>query len=239
MPNVHMTLQGKGGIGKSMIAAIIAQYVLEQGRPLLAIDTDPVNATLASFTKLEARRITLLHGSQINEAAFDDMVEMILDTEGDAVVDNGASSFLPLSNYLIENPVIATLEANGRRIFVHSVITGGSALMETLDGFRQIAAALPSSVRIVVWLNEFFGPIETGGQTFRDTKTYRDAVDRVEGIVTLARRTPETFGRDIREMTERHLTFAEAIADGDFRLMAKQRLTMVRKDIFDQLGLVL
>lgn len=236
MPNVHMTLQGKGGIGKSMIAAFLGQYLLDHDRPLLALDTDPVNATLSAFKALNARNVELMQGGRVDQAAFDGMVELILEAETDAVVDNGASSFIPLSNYMIENPVIATLEAHGRAITVHSVITGGSALLETLDGLRQVAAALPNSVRIVVWLNEFFGPIEEDGRTFTDMRAFQEARDRVAGIVTLPRRTADTFGRDLREMTERHLTFAEAIADSAFRLMAKQRLKMVRDDVYAQLA---
>jgi hypothetical protein len=230
-----MTLQGKGGVGKSMIAAFIGQYLLDHDRPLLAIDTDPVNATLSSFGRLQTRTVELLRGSQLDEAAFDTVVDLILDSEADAVVDNGASSFIPLSNYLIENPAVATLEGFGRGVTVHSVITGGSALLETLDGFRQVAANLPVSVRIVVWLNEFFGPIEDKGKGFTEMRTYQEVQDRVCGIVSLPRRTLETFGRDLREMTERHLTFAEAVSDGAFRLMAKQRLKMVRDDIYGQL----
>ncbi|HLN24507.1 MAG TPA: conjugal transfer protein TraL [Patescibacteria group bacterium] len=236
MSHVHMTLQGKGGVGKSMIASFIGQYLLDHSRPLLAIDTDPVNATLAAFNRLNTRTVELLQGSQIDGAAFDTVVDLILDSEADAVVDNGASSFIPLSNYLIENPVVATLEAHGRTVIVHSVITGGSALLETLDGFRQVAANLSPSVGIVVWLNEFFGPIEDRGKGFAEMKTFQDMRERVRGIVTLPRRTLETFGRDVREMTERHLTFTEAIADGAFRLMAKQRLKMVRDDIYAQLA---
>ncbi|MGE5516699.1 MAG: conjugal transfer protein TraL [Bacteroidota bacterium] len=239
MTNVHMTLQGKGGIGKSLIASFIAQYVQEGERPLLAIDTDPVNATLAGFQRLKARRLELLRDGQVDAAAFDDMVEMILDHDGDVVVDNGASSFLPLSNYLLENPALTTLEAHGRRVLIHSVITGGSAMMETMDGFRQVAQALPPNVGIVVWLNEYFGPIEASGQTFRDSKTFQEAKERIRGLVVLPRRTPETFGRDLREMSERRQTFAESIADGAFRLMAKQRLTMMRREVFEQIASVL
>jgi len=236
MPNVHMTLQGKGGVGKSMIAAFIGQYVLDRNQPLLAIDTDPVNATLSSFGRLQTRTVELLQGNQIDTAAFDTVVDLILDSAADTVVDNGASSFIPLSNYLIENPVVATMEAHGRTITVHSVITGGSALLETLDGFRQVAAHFPASVRVVVWLNEFFGPIENAGKGFTEMKSYQEVRERVRGIVTLPRRTLETFGRDVREMTERHLTFTEAIGDGAFRLMAKQRLKMVRDDLYGQLA---
>jgi MinD-like ATPase involved in chromosome partitioning or flagellar assembly len=32
MAKIHLVLQGKGGVGKSMIAATMAQYKLHQGR---------------------------------------------------------------------------------------------------------------------------------------------------------------------------------------------------------------
>ena len=54
--------------------------------------------------------------------------------EADFVIDNGAASFVPLSNYLTEN---AHLDA-GRcraRVCVHSVITGGQAA-DTINGFK-------------------------------------------------------------------------------------------------------
>lgn len=41
MAKVHLTLQGKGGVGKSMMAAILAQYKKNKGSNVLCIDTDP------------------------------------------------------------------------------------------------------------------------------------------------------------------------------------------------------
>jgi CO dehydrogenase nickel-insertion accessory protein CooC1 len=59
MPRVHMTLQGKGGIGKSLIAALLAQYKAAQGPLPLCIDTDPINATLEGFKALHVRRLPI------------------------------------------------------------------------------------------------------------------------------------------------------------------------------------
>ena len=47
MAKIHMILQGKGGVGKSMIAATLAQWKRAHGEAPLCIDTDPVNATFA------------------------------------------------------------------------------------------------------------------------------------------------------------------------------------------------
>ncbi len=45
--SIHLSLQGKGGVGKSLVASILAQYFLHTGRDLCCIDTDPVNQTLS------------------------------------------------------------------------------------------------------------------------------------------------------------------------------------------------
>ena len=46
---IHLTLQGKGGVGKSLVAAVLAQYLKSAGRDVRCIDTDPVNRTFAQY----------------------------------------------------------------------------------------------------------------------------------------------------------------------------------------------
>ncbi|MCZ2328968.1 nucleotide-binding protein [Bartonella sp. F02] len=55
MAKVHMILQGKGGVGKSMIAAILAQYKASKKHMPLCIDTDPVNATFEGYKALNVQ----------------------------------------------------------------------------------------------------------------------------------------------------------------------------------------
>jgi len=40
---IHIALQGKGGVGKSLVSAILSQYLSSKGQDVLAIDADPVN----------------------------------------------------------------------------------------------------------------------------------------------------------------------------------------------------
>jgi len=39
---IHLSLQGKGGVGKSLVASILAQYFNSRGKRIQCIDTDPV-----------------------------------------------------------------------------------------------------------------------------------------------------------------------------------------------------
>ena len=52
---VNIVLQGKGGVGKSFIASVMAQYYYSKNKTPLCIDTDPVNATFHGFKALNVK----------------------------------------------------------------------------------------------------------------------------------------------------------------------------------------
>ena len=236
--SVHFTLQGKGGVGKSLVSSLLAQYFQSiEGCTVKCVDTDPVNQTLANYKALNAQHVQLMNGSKINERNFDQLMERLMTEDGVFVVDNGASSFVPLSNYLIENNAISMLQEAGREVFIHSVLTGGQALMDTLAGFK-ILAEQADTRNMVIWLNEYFGAIEANGKTFTEMKVYTDNADKVRGIVRIPERNQDTFGKDMELMASKKLTFAEVLSGTDFALMAKQRMKTVQRDLNDQLAAV-
>ena len=81
MNTVHLILQGKGGVGKSFAAFLLAQYLPEKSVLVRCFDADPINSTLASFPALNAVKIDLIEtsdkGRRINPRRFDDLVEQI------------------------------------------------------------------------------------------------------------------------------------------------------------------
>lgn len=236
---IHIILQGKGGVGKSWVSSCLVQYLQEQGEPVIALDTDPVNATLSSIKSLNASHVPLLESNAINERNFDALIERFLTEDAHFVLDNGASTFLPLSNYLLENPAFEMLADAGKDVVVHTVVTGGQAFMDTAFGFNDLAREMPPSVGFVVWLNEFFGPVQSeDGTSFEDTKGYVAHRDRISGTIRLPKQSAATFGADLDGMMRRKLTFKEAIASPEFSLMARQRLTMVRRGVFEQIARV-
>jgi hypothetical protein len=82
---------------------------------------------------------------------------------------------------------------------VHTVVTGGQALLDTLHGVAQLVKQL-DSVRFVVWLNPFWGPIAEDGKTFEQMKTYQDIKKRIETVISLPAFTDELFPQDIAGM---------------------------------------
>jgi hypothetical protein len=234
MRRIHLVLQGKGGVGKTLIASLLAQYLMEAGRPVSCYDTDPVNSSLSAITALAAKPVDLLDGEMVNSLEIDRLVNDWIAADGDVIVDNGAAGFVPMSKYLIENEVNVVLAEHSMEMVIHTVITGGGAMVDTLRGLASVLQNYPPAVKVVVWCNEYFGPTKAEGIDFEDTKVYRDNRDRIAGIVRLAKVSPH-HGRNILEMLDRKLTFAEAIDRPDVMVIAKQRLTMVKRAIFNQM----
>ena len=234
-PNVHVVLQAKGGVGKSYVAAILAQYCLTRQLTVRCFDTDPGNATLAQYKALDVEHIgDLIQSGVINQKGFDPLIEKLQNGEGTAIVDTGASTFLPFWNYVIENEVLPLLESQGRRVYLRCVVTGGQAMTDTLNGLARLAQTT-SQKAIFVWLNEFFGEVREGNRSFEQFKLAQDLAPKLVGCVLIRKRNPDTFEDDVQQMLRGRLTFDEAIAAEDFLLVSKQRLQIIRRELFGQL----
>jgi hypothetical protein len=235
MAKIHMVLQGKGGVGKSFIAATLAQYKLSKGQKPLCIDTDPVNATFEGYKALGVKRLQIMDGDEINPRNFDVLIDLIASSKDDVIVDNGASSFVQLSHYLISNQVPALLTDMGHELVVHTVITGGQALLDTVNGFAQLANQFPENAIFVVWLNPYWGPIEHEGKGFEQLKAYTTNKARVSAIVKIPTLKAETYGRDLSDMLQERITFDQALAMESLTIMTRQRLKIVKNQLFSQL----
>ena len=76
---------------------------------------------------------------------------------------------------------------------VHTVITGGQALLDTLDGAAKLVSQLDAP--FVIWLNPFWGAVADGGKSFEQMRTYEEIRSRVETVVSLPAFTDELFPR--------------------------------------------
>lgn len=235
MAKIHITMQGKGGVGKSFVSSTAAQYKYYKNQTPLCIDTDPINATFHGFKNLNVIRLDIMDGDEINPRHFDKLIEQIAATTEDVIIDNGASSFVPLSHYIISNQVPALLKELGHELIIHTVITGGQALFDTVNGFSQLVRQFPEEVKFVVWLNPYWGKIQNEGKTFEQMKVYKENKDRISSLITIPELKEETFGHDLSEMLQQKITFDEAIDSPKRNIMTRQRLKLVRDKLFNQL----
>jgi len=212
MATIHFIQQGKGGVGKSVIASFLYQVLHHQGKDVVAFDTDPVNATLLGYREFSVVQVDIVRQEQIDTRAFDALLEDLYNLPDDshAIVDNGASSFLALGNYMKDIGLIELLEEKGHQVFFHSVVTGGQAIGDTIAGLKVLADGF-TTTPIVVWLNPFFGEIRLDGKSFEEFKIYQEYGSQFHAIIQLPHVNKDTLGRDLEELFAKRQSFDGAI----------------------------
>ncbi len=235
MSKIHLVMQGKGGVGKSLLAFYLAQYVREKNGKCLVFDTDPLNQTLARTTALEAKVVRILAEDNITimKNAFDLMIEECETEDADVVIDVGASSFVPMLEYCVVNGVYDLWHEMGHTCILHSIITGKD-FGHTCNMFAVVmekTGRLPS-VSSIVWLNPFAGPVEKDGKGFDKTSVYRDNERHIKAVLPMPAFTSDMFHPDFLAMMEKGRTFDEVIADPVVSIMSRQRVKMMKRDIF-------
>ncbi|CAD5879711.1 protein TraL [Escherichia coli] len=237
--SINFILQGKGGVGKSFATAILAQYFIDDKNMdnIVVGDTDPVNTTTVKVKRLNADLIQITENSKVIQSKFDPMFEsMLTNSQNTFVIDNGASTFLPLIQYFNDNCVMDMFEDVEQDVYIHTIIVGGQALADTLQGFEELKQLVKGSkVKLIVWINEFQGIPALENTPLIKTKFIEKNKDVIAGLVVIQDRKSDAFTTDIKELTEKSLTLKEALESEYFGLMAKSRLKRVFNDIYKQL----
>ena len=236
---VHFILQGKGGIGKTFVSTILAQWLRTKGPAALrCYDTDQENTTFSRYKNLSVKHVAVMNEARfIDPKRFDALVTDILEADANCVIDNGANSFSPLMAYLLESAAFELLREHGRAVYIHTIVGGGDTLHDTVTGF--IATARATQMPLVLWENEHFGLLRTpSGKLFSDSQTFQDNAHRIRGRVKLVLRNSDTFGADIKKMNTSRLTLEEVLLNDKFNIMEKQRIKTVYKGIYEQLDQV-
>jgi hypothetical protein len=105
-PTIHLVLQGKGGVGKTVVAGWLAEFLIHRGQPVHCIDGDPVNRSLAQYKALPVDKLDLVNqDGVVMRSRYDALIDRFLNEEAVFVVDNGATAFLPFWTYVVESNI--------------------------------------------------------------------------------------------------------------------------------------
>ena len=236
MSILSLTLQAKGGVGKSYVSSILAQYLQERGQPVRCIDTDTTNPTLLRYRPLQCEYLKLAEEHVVNPRAFDQLVESLTAADETAhfVVDVGSNGFQAFMAYAVENDLFTLLEGLGVQVIINSVIAGGPDVAETLSSTKAVLDH--TRVPTLIWLNAHLGALEHRGRPVTELELFRAFEERILGWITLAKYPATTFGQDVEQMLKQRWTFDEAIAH--LRLMPQTRLRRVKQDLWAQLDAI-
>lgn len=238
MSNIHFIMQPKGGVGKSWVSALLAQYLKSKQKKISCADTDPKTPTFINFKSLNVAYIEIFENGKIKQAKFDSLIESMLANDCEFVVDTGGNTFIDLKNYLLDNSIFDTLHESNKKVFIHCPLTGGQALQKTIEGFTELLNIKSNFFKIVIWENEFYGPVGSDSGLAVESDLYLNAVEsgKVLGSVKIKdRKDSDSYVADLTKMTTNSFTLDDVNSSTDFNLMAKRRMHTVVNDVFAEL----
>jgi len=237
---VNIILGNKGGIGKSTISALIAEYQISQNKKILCVDLDPENVSFYSFNslKVEAIQIKDTITNDIDKRKIDALMEFIFDNKDkEIIIDTGSTSYTPLTTYFIENDFFSILNEEEIEHRIISIIHGGGNTYDSINGMKRISEMFPNEKLLIV-NNQLQASTIVQGKVFEETNAFLEIKDRITGIVNIPKKS-DYITEDIVNMRQESLLFSD-LKTSEFTMMQRRRLTIYRDEIwaeFEKAGL--
>ena len=161
---VHFIGGEKGGVGKSMVSRLLAQYFIDQGLAFVGFDTDRSHGSLTRFYGDFASPIVV---DQFE--ALDKVVEAAVEQPGRRVlVDLAAQTHGPLVRWMEESGVLDMADLSGISIHYWHVMDNGR---DSVDLLARLLDRFGQRVQYVLVKNQLrgedFGQLERSGQLVR------------------------------------------------------------------------
>jgi hypothetical protein len=150
MANIHLIGGEKGGVGKSVVARVIAQYFIDRGQPFLGFDTDRSHGSLLRFYSDYASPVVVDHYESLDtiiEAATENPDKRIL-------VDLAAQTHDPLVKWMDESGVLEATGDLGITLTYWHVMDSGR---DSVDLLKKLLDRFGSRLNYVIVLNQLRG----------------------------------------------------------------------------------
>jgi len=128
MSAIHFIGGEKGGVGKSVVARVLAQYMIDNGIPFIGFDTDRSHGSLLRFYKDYASP-TLVDNYQSLDAI---METALANPEQHILVDLAAQTHHPLTKWIEESGVLELAEELGIALYYWNVMDSGKGCVDLL-----------------------------------------------------------------------------------------------------------
>lgn len=261
MALIHFIIGTKGGIGKSFVAATLAQYYFDKRGwlddesdetnnnednktkkskgikklpPPKCYDLDPQNGSFSQLKSLQVDFMDVMTNGEVDKLKFDPLITAIVSSaqEDVFIIDTGSTTYSTIISYMVEHQIADLITENQHQFLVHTIISGGSELLTTQRCFNELGEVFPENIKFALWINKYHGRVDYEGKTFEDSETYKKYV--AHNRIKCLLPLPE-WGNDtetvISEMFKHGQTFREAI-DSHY-IMIKQRLTVACRKLFN------
>ncbi|TAN71501.1 MAG: mobilization protein [Methylobacter sp.] len=177
MSAIHLIGGEKGGVGKSVVARVLAQYMIDHEIPFIGFDTDRSHGSLLRFYTDYASP-TVIDDYQSLDAI---METALANPEQRILVDLAAQTHYPLTKWIDESGVLELAEELGITLYYWNVMDSGKDCVDLLD---KLLDQYGSRLRYILVQNQLrddnFTILESSGVKER-------ALSLNAGVITLKR----------------------------------------------------
>ena len=164
MAHIHFIGGEKGGVGKSLTARVLAQYMIDREIPFIGFDTDRSHGALMRFYSGYASPVLIE-----NYEALDTIVEAAVDQPGRTIlVDLAAQTHDPLVKWMDDAGVINLADELGLNLFYWHVMDSGK---DSVDLLKKLLDRFGTGLRYVLVRNQIrgndFSLLEQSGEQAR------------------------------------------------------------------------
>jgi len=150
MANIHLIGGEKGGVGKSLVARILAQYLIDKELPFLGFDTDRSHGALVRFYAGFASPVLV-----DRYEALDSIVEAaVAQPDRRVLVDLAAQTHEPLVKWMDESGVLEMADEAGFALYYWHVMDAGK---DSVDLLAKLLDRFGGRLRYVLVLNQLRG----------------------------------------------------------------------------------
>jgi len=164
MAKIHFIGGEKGGVGKSLMARVLAQYLIDRGEPFIGFDTDRSHGALMRFYAGYASPV-IVDRYEALDAIMEAAVEQ---PERRILVDLAAQTHDPLVRWMDDSGVLNLADESGIQIHYWHVMDTGK---DSVDLLRRLLDRFGTSLKYVLVRNQVrgndFGVLEQSGEQAR------------------------------------------------------------------------
>ena len=150
MSKIHLIGGEKGGVGKSVVARVVAQYFIDQNIPFLGFDTDRSHGSLLRFYSDYASPVVM-----DRYESLDTIVETAIEHPDKRIlVDLAAQTHEPLTRWMDDSGVLETADELGVSFRYWHVMDSGR---DSVDLLKKLLDRFGSRLNYLIVLNQSRG----------------------------------------------------------------------------------
>jgi hypothetical protein len=224
MSKVHFVGGDKGGVGKSVVARLLAQWHLDRQLPFALVDADASNGSLLRHYGTFTRAVDLVHFE-----AADEILTLATDVDRRVIVDLPAQGDRAVAAWISEAGILELARSLSVDVVFWHVMDDGKDAVLTLD---RLLGRHGRAARYVIVENLGRG---TDFSLF-DRSPTRALADEM-GALTI--RLPELNASAMRKIDRSDASFWAAVHNPEFSpelftRMDRQRIKVWMQSVYDQ-----